>query len=79
MTKFRICLGNSTPTTVLVLDNWFILEYNLTFSVHKLGKFSSNTGKLYFEGSVNLFIYIGDNKTLGLKYYAEIKDANFSE
>ena len=39
---------------------------DLSFSVHKLAKFSSNPGKLHFEGLVHLLIYIRDNKTLGL-------------
>ena len=40
---------------------------DLIFVVNKLGKFSSNPGKVQFEGLVHLFRYISDNKTLGLK------------
>ena len=47
----------------------------LSFTVHKLEKFLSNTGKLHFEGLVHLLRYIRDNKNLGLKYYADIKDS----
>ena len=47
----------------------------LSFAVHKLDFFSSNLGKLHFEVLVHLLIYIRDNKTLVLKYYAYIKDA----
>ena len=48
---------------------------DLSFSVHKLAKFSANTGKVYFEGLVHLLKYIRDNKTLGLKYYADMNDS----
>ena len=44
-----------------------------SFAVHKLAKFSSNHGKVHFEGLVHLLRYIRDNKTLGLKYYANTK------
>ena len=52
---------------------------DLSFSVHKLTKFSSNPSKVHFEGMVHSFVYISDNKTLGLKYYSEMKDAPSSE
>ena len=45
---------------------------DLSFAVHKLAKFSANPGKLHFEGLIHLFIYIRNNKTLGLKYYADL-------
>ena len=48
---------------------------DLSFSVHKLAKFSANPGKVHFEGLVHLWRYIRDNKTLGLKYYADLNDA----
>ena len=48
---------------------------DLSFAVHKLAKFSANTGKVQFEGLVHLLRYIRDNKTLGLKYYADLNDA----
>ena len=48
---------------------------DLSFVVHKLAKFSANTGKVHFEGLIHLLRYIRDNKTLGLKYYADINDA----
>ena len=34
---------------------------DLSFSVHKLAKFSSNPGKVHFEGLVHLLRYISDN------------------
>ena len=39
----------------------------LSFAAHKLEIFSSNTGKVHYEGLVNLLRYIRDNKNLGLK------------
>ena len=48
---------------------------DLIFSVHKLATFSENPGKVHFEGLVHLLMYIRDNKTLGLKYYANINYA----
>ena len=46
---------------------------DLSFSAHKLEKFPENPGKLHFEGLVHLLRYIKYNKTLGLKYYSEMK------
>ena len=34
-----------------------------------------DAGKVNFEGLVHLLRYIRDNKTLGLKYYADLNDA----
>ena len=48
---------------------------DLRFAVHKLAKFSANPGKVQFEGLVHLLRYIRENKTLGLKYYADLNDA----
>ena len=56
---YRACIGSFIyllPTRV-----------DLSFAVHKLAKFSANTGKLHFEGLIHLLRYIRDNKTLGLK------------
>ena len=39
---------------------------DLSFAVHKLANFSSNPGKLHFEGLVSLLRYIRDNNNLGL-------------
>ena len=52
---------------------------DLSFEVHKLAKFSTNPGKVHFEGLVHLLRYISDNKTLGLNYYANINDAPISD
>ena len=45
---------------------------DLSFSVHKLAKFSSNPGKVHFESLVYLLRYIRENKTLGFKYYDDM-------
>ena len=47
----------------------------MSFAVHNLEKISANPGKLHFEGLVHLLIYVRYNKTLGLKYYADLNDA----
>ena len=52
---------------------------DLSFAVHKLAKFSANPGKVHFEGLIHLLRYIRDNKTLGLKYYADMNDAPVSD
>ena len=52
---------------------------DLSFSVHKLAKFSSNHGKVHSEGLVHLLRYIRDNKSLGLKYYDDMNDTPVSD
>ena len=47
--------------------------------MHKLETFSANPGKVKFERLVHLLIYIRENKTLGLKYYADMNDAPVSD
>ena len=47
----------------------------LSFAVHKLEMFSENPGKVHSKVLVHLLRYIRDNKTLGLKYYADLNDA----
>ena len=64
---YRACIGS----LIYLLST----RVNLSFAVHKLAKFSANPGKVHFEGLVHLLIYIRDNKTLGLKYYADLNDA----
>ena len=48
---------------------------DLSFEVHKLETFLANPGKVHFEGLIYLLRYIRDNKTLGLKYYADLNYA----
>ena len=57
----------------------FSTKVDLCFAVHNLAKFSSNPGKVHFEGLVNLLRYIRDNKNLVLKYYSKIEDTHLSE
>ena len=40
-----------------------------------MAEFSANHGKVHFEGLIYLLRYIRDNKTLGLKCYADLNDA----
>ena len=48
---------------------------DLSFAVHKLAKLSANPGKVHLEELVHLFRYIRENRTLGLKYYADMNYA----
>ena len=64
---YRACIGSLIYLLFTRLD--------LSFEVHKLEKFSENPVKLHFEGLIHLLRYIGDNKTLGMKYYADLNDA----
>ena len=52
---------------------------DFSFAGHKLEKFSANPGKLHYEGLVHILKYIRYNKTLGLKDYANINDAQVSD
>ena len=52
---------------------------DLRFAVQKLAKFSSNPGKLHFEGLVHLLRYIKENKTMGMNYYSDMNDAPLSD
>ena len=52
---------------------------DFSFEVHKLAKISANPGKVHFEGLIHLLRYIRDNKTLGLKYYADLNDAQVTD
>ena len=82
MRKFRSWLWDSIFTTEILLGHWLIFLSKIvdfSFAVQKLAKFSSNTGKVHFEGLVHLLRYIRDNKTLGLKYYAYMTDAPLSD
>ena len=64
---YRACIGSF----IYLLST----RVDLSFEVHKLAKFSANPGKVHFEGLVHLLRYIRGNKTLGLKYYADMNDA----
>ena len=56
---YRACIGS----LIYLLST----RVDLSFEVHKLAKFSENSGKVHFEGLIHLLGYIRDNKTLGLK------------
>ena len=64
---YRACIGS--------LIYLFSTRVDLSFAVHKLAKFSSNPGKVHFEGLVHLSRYIRYNELLVLKYYADMNDA----
>ena len=64
---YRACIGS--------LINLLYTRLDLSFSVHNLAKFSANPVKVHSEGLIHLLRYIRDNKTLGLKYYADMNDA----
>ena len=65
--NYRACIG--------LLIYLLSTRVDLSFAVHKLEKFSANTGKVHFEVLIYLFRYIRDNNTFGLKYYADLNDA----
>ena len=68
---YRACIGS----LIYLLST----RVYLSFAVHKLAKFSSKPGKVQFEGLVQLLRFIRDNKTMGLKYYADMNDAPLSD
>ena len=47
----------------------------LSFAVHQLETFSSNPGKVHFEGFIHLLRYTREKKTLLLNYYADMNDS----
>ena len=56
---YRACIGS----LIYLLST----RVYLSFAVHKLAKYSENTGKVHFQVLIHLLGYIRDNKTLGLK------------
>ena len=64
---YRSCIGSLIYLLSIIVD--------LSFAVHKLEKISENPGKVHFEVLIHILRYIRENKTLGLKYYADINDA----
>ena len=58
-----------------ILDLFIVSKSGLKFCSAQVSKVSANPGKVHFEGLVYLLRYIRDNKTLGLKYYADLNDA----
>ena len=68
---YRVCIGS----LIYLLST----RVDLSFSVHKLAKFSENSCKIHFEVLVHLLRYISYNRTLGLKYYADLNDAPITD
>ena len=64
---YRACIGS--------LIDLLSTRVDLSFSVHKLEKFSANPGKVHFEVLVHLLRYIRENNTLVLTYYTDMNDA----
>ena len=64
---YRACIGS----LIYLLST----RVYLSFAVHNSVKCSENSGKVHFEGLIHLLRYIRENKTLGLKYYADLNDA----
>ena len=62
-----------------IIDLSIVYKSGLEFAVHKLANFPANPGKVNFEGLMHLLRYIRDNKTLGLKYYADINDTTVTD
>ena len=53
----------------------FPTRVNLSFAVYNIAKFSAGSIKVHFEGLVHILIYIKDNETFALNYYADINYA----
>ena len=68
---YRACIGS--------LIYLLYTRGDLSFAMHKVAKFSSNPGKVQFEGLVPLLRSIRDNKTLWLNYFSDINDAPVSD
>ena len=68
---YRACIGSLIYLLSTIVD--------LSFSVHKLAPFLSNSSKVHYEGLIYLLRCIRNNKNLGLKYYADMRDAPLSD
>ena len=68
---YRDCIGPLIYLLPKIVD--------LSFAVQKLAKFTSNTDKVHYEVLLHLLRYIRENRTLGLNYYDDMKDAPLSE
>ena len=62
-----------------IIDSFVIYKSVFDFFRKQLANISSYPGKVNFEGLVYLLRYIRENKTLVLKYYADMNDATLSE
>ena len=59
----------------MILDLFIVYKSGLKFCSAQVSNLSANPGKVHLEGLVHLLRYIRDNKTLVLKYYADLNDA----
>ena len=64
---YRYCIGSMMYLLSTRVD--------LGFAVHKVETFSANPVNVHFEVLVHLLRYIRYNKSLVLKYYANMNDA----
>ena len=62
----------------MIIDLFIVYKSGFEFCSTKVRK-KSNPGKLNFDLLVHIFRYIRDNKTLVLKYYADMNDAPVSD
>ena len=69
--EFNIHYGDCIGSLIYLLYT----RVYLSFALQKLERFSSNTGKVHFEGLIHLLRYIRDNVTLGLNCYTDMKDS----
>ena len=69
--EFNIHYRASIGSLVYLLST----RVDLSFVAHELQFFSANPGKVHFGGLVHLLRYIRDNKTLVLKYHADMNYA----
>ena len=80
--KFEKFTRESNIHYIACIGSFIYLLYtrvDFSFAVHKLEKFSSNFGKIHFEGLEYLLIYIRENNTLVLHYYDDMKDAPLTD
>ena len=68
---YHACIGALIYLTATRID--------ISFAVQKLAKFSANPGRVHFVALVHLLRYLRDNTYLGLKYYANLRDAPLSD
>ena len=63
----------------MFMDLPIVYKSGLEFCSAQVSKVSANPGKVHFELLIHLLRYIRENKTLGLKYYADLNDAPVSD
>ena len=68
-------IHNSLQSLYWLIDLFIVYNIGFKFYSAQVSTFSANPGKVNFEGFLHPLRYIRDNKTLGLKYYADMNDA----